>query len=298
MSLSRFCRFLPGVLLLSLPVVSLYGAATSALPAAARGTDPWGASYVVTVNGIPKIIPLAPIPESGGFRYAGAGGLGGIWSTQVSVKVTLDADNEYVLSGYIEVRNLEPTPRAFTADFMLEVCPSFDGPTLVGGQTRMQFTATTGGGSMVVPPGGKGFDLRFDGVESAEAYAHPFFITASGAGVVTVNGNFGLPIPSLPAPPLTKTLSIGQAYTINGANTARLLLTKVGIRPDAGTDVVDCGAFETGCDITGDGMVNSLDLIALLGSWGACPGCPADLNGDGFVDSIDLAMLLLCWSGQ
>lgn len=50
-------------------------------------------------------------------------------------------------------------------------------------------------------------------------------------------------------------------------------------------------------DINGDGRVQGADLSALLGAWGACPGCPADLNGDGNVSGVDLSMLLGGWTG-
>jgi len=53
-------------------------------------------------------------------------------------------------------------------------------------------------------------------------------------------------------------------------------------------------------DLDGDGDVDVVDLLALLGDWGPCPDppaeCPADLNGDGRVDVLDLLMLLGNWS--
>jgi hypothetical protein len=51
-------------------------------------------------------------------------------------------------------------------------------------------------------------------------------------------------------------------------------------------------------DLTGDGVVDSLDLALLLGGWGAaCTSvcCPGDINGDGNVDAIDLAIMLGAW---
>lgn len=51
-------------------------------------------------------------------------------------------------------------------------------------------------------------------------------------------------------------------------------------------------------DLNGDGAVNVLDVLILLGAWGTCadPGeCPADLNGDGDVDVFDLLILLTAW---
>ncbi|MBM4112737.1 MAG: hypothetical protein FJ253_05090 [Phycisphaerae bacterium] len=63
---------------------------------------------------------------------------------------------------------------------------------------------------------------------------------------------------------------------------------------DANEDGVpdECAAFG---DLDGNGIVDGEDLGALLGSWGACSGCPADLNGDGVVDGDDLGTLLGNW---
>jgi hypothetical protein len=49
-------------------------------------------------------------------------------------------------------------------------------------------------------------------------------------------------------------------------------------------------------DLTGDGTVNVLDLLALLSAWGPCADCTEDLNDDGGVDVMDLLMLLQNWS--
>jgi hypothetical protein len=49
-------------------------------------------------------------------------------------------------------------------------------------------------------------------------------------------------------------------------------------------------------DITGDGIIDVSDILALIGSWGSCSGdCPADLNGDGVVGVSDLLLLLSYW---
>jgi hypothetical protein len=50
-------------------------------------------------------------------------------------------------------------------------------------------------------------------------------------------------------------------------------------------------------DITGDGVIDVNDLLAVIGAWGACPpgSCPADLNGDGFVDVDDLLLVISNW---
>jgi len=48
-------------------------------------------------------------------------------------------------------------------------------------------------------------------------------------------------------------------------------------------------------DINGDGVVDVVDLLALLGVWGPCADCPEDIDGDGVVDVLDLLILLGEW---
>ncbi|MHC4065277.1 MAG: dockerin type I domain-containing protein [Planctomycetota bacterium] len=46
-------------------------------------------------------------------------------------------------------------------------------------------------------------------------------------------------------------------------------------------------------DLNGDGVVNVLDLIELVMSFGPCEGCPADFDDDGFVNVVDLIALIM-----
>ena len=48
-------------------------------------------------------------------------------------------------------------------------------------------------------------------------------------------------------------------------------------------------------DIDDDGVVGVSDLLALLASWGSCPGCNADLDGDDVVGVTDMLGLLAAW---
>jgi hypothetical protein len=47
-------------------------------------------------------------------------------------------------------------------------------------------------------------------------------------------------------------------------------------------------------DVNGDGVVDVLDLLLVLGAWGATSG-PEDINGDGIVNVLDLLEVLSNW---
>ena len=59
-----------------------------------------------------------------------------------------------------------------------------------------------------------------------------------------------------------------------------------------GNDVCICVG-----DLTGNDVVDGIDLGILLGAWGPCVDveCPADSNDDGVVDGVDLGRLLGAW---
>jgi hypothetical protein len=48
-------------------------------------------------------------------------------------------------------------------------------------------------------------------------------------------------------------------------------------------------------DVDGSGSVTIDDMLAMLGAWGPCEGCPADANRDGVVDVNDVLLLLAAW---
>jgi hypothetical protein len=53
-------------------------------------------------------------------------------------------------------------------------------------------------------------------------------------------------------------------------------------------------------DVNGDGVVDAADLVAVIVSWGDCPGlpapCAADVDGDGTVGYSDLVAVIKNWS--
>jgi hypothetical protein len=48
-------------------------------------------------------------------------------------------------------------------------------------------------------------------------------------------------------------------------------------------------------DLSGDSIVNSIDLAILLGNWGGTG--IGDINGDDLIDAVDLAIMLGAWTG-
>ena len=48
-------------------------------------------------------------------------------------------------------------------------------------------------------------------------------------------------------------------------------------------------------DVDGSGDVGFGDILAVIGSWGPCPGCPADVNEDGLVGFADILQIIGAW---
>jgi hypothetical protein len=61
---------------------------------------------------------------------------------------------------------------------------------------------------------------------------------------------------------------------------------------------LSAAACEGSCpaDVNADGVVDVLDLLAVIGDWGPCPPpCEADVNADGIVDVLDLLAVIAAW---
>jgi probable HAF family extracellular repeat protein len=48
-------------------------------------------------------------------------------------------------------------------------------------------------------------------------------------------------------------------------------------------------------DVNGDGTVDVVDLLAVVGNWGPCKDCNEDINGDSMVDVVDLLAVIGAW---
>lgn len=70
--------------------------------------------------------------------------------------------------------------------------------------------------------------------------------------------------------------------------------------PEFDEGIGSMGSGGGGCasgDANCDGIVNGLDLAAVLSGWGTCTStCAADFNADGMVDGVDLTTLLSNWT--
>lgn len=56
-----------------------------------------------------------------------------------------------------------------------------------------------------------------------------------------------------------------------------------------------CDTTSCNSDVTGDGLVNVSDVLALIGVWGPCSGCGEDIDGSGIVDVVDLLEVIGSW---
>ena len=64
-----------------------------------------------------------------------------------------------------------------------------------------------------------------------------------------------------------------------------------------GVMMITCIPDEPACpgDVSGDGVVDVLDILAVLAAWGETGELPADVSGDGVVDVLDLLAVLGDW---
>ncbi len=67
----------------------------------------------------------------------------------------------------------------------------------------------------------------------------------------------------------------------------------LGTSTDADGDGIPDSCMACLADITGDGLVDALDVTQILSGWGA--GGQSDLDGNGATDALDLAMVLASW---
>jgi serine protease AprX len=122
--------------------------------------------------------------------------------------------------------------------------------------------------------------------------SYPFFnyadqITANGDAAGAFNGNAGVAAISMDGGEYRTTYWAFPLETVADAGDRQALLARI---------LEWCGELENPCvaDLSGDDVVNVIDLLQLLSAWGNAGG-PEDLNEDGIVNVLDLLMLLAAW---
>jgi hypothetical protein len=124
-------------------------------------------------------------------------------------------------------------------------------------------------------------------------------VTASGATLASTAQSTD-PIGPLPPPPPLVNMPVSLPTVPPGATTANLLFSGT-FGEGNGTSSITLNLAASGAptsipgDINGDGVVDGLDLTALMSAWGTS-GSPADLTGDGTVDGFDLTALFSYWT--
>ncbi len=115
---------------------------------------------------------------------------------------------------------------------------------------------------------------------------------SAGAGATDGTGGQGVkPIPMTHDGWIQRTVELGESGALS--NEVQTWINQLTAEQKNPQDVHPVPV--TG-DIDGDGVIGVSDLLILLGSWGACPGCPADLDCDGVAGVGDLLMVLGLWS--
>ncbi len=85
----------------------------------------------------------------------------------------------------------------------------------------------------------------------------------------------------------------------NGGGVTGMYLLDFAYETNPGEAIVMGAGVPIPGDVNGDQIVDTQDLINVLGAWGGCSagqGCSADLNGDLVVDVADLLFVLSNWS--
>jgi len=115
-----------------------------------------------------------------------------------------------------------------------------------------------------------GFDIPWHTIDGGGA-------TFSTGGGFQVGGTIGQPDAS-------STMMTGGGFALTGGFWA---ISGPGIVPTCFGDIAP--------QPSGDSVVNTADLLAVINAWGACPGCPADLNNDLVVNTADLLAIINAW---
>ena len=153
----------------------------------------------------------------------------------------------------------------------------------IGTMTVDGFYTQLGAGTLLVEIGGL-----------AQGTEHDFIHVI---GPATLAGTLKLSVVNGFTPQVGDSFTVLMANTgINGAFQFGLCEDQFQISYTADSVVVTVVEEFVFADLNCDGLVNVIDLLALLSVWGPCDGCAADLNNDLTVNVLDLLIVLANWS--
>jgi hypothetical protein len=271
------------------------------------GTGGQSQSVIRAISGEPAISLIkgftikggttgGPLPGSPGV-FAGGGVLCAFSATSMTDCVLEENGSAFGAGAYLRAHDGQVTGCTFRDNLSQAYAGGLqlvDCTTLVTGCTFTGNAAVTAGGAMHMVNGQprlvqctfggnlcneQGGALSWDPVNAGTLLTLEA-CTISGNTASTVGGGIfvyptGVPVETQ----LVGTTVCGNAIrNIAGAYQA-----------DSASQVCDCRA-----DLSGDGIVNGVDLAIVLSSWGTA-NAAADLNGDGTVGGSDLGFVLAAW---
>lgn len=282
---------------LALPAGSTSGSALAVNNAGTIvGEGSWPQRAVRWIGGVPEhlVLPLGPLSSARDINAAGdiCGFMGGSSSTP-------GERHGYVLSGNTVIDIVPPPNMSSEANAINDVgqvagflrLPDPDG----SGTVTRGFVWKDGVYSMLEP---------LPGFVSTSAMAindaGTVLATMKTAGGSTLHalwkGSSVIPISELAA--FAPDAYVWSLVGINNAGEISALMVKTPLTGGTSDSVGLLMPNPLSADLDCDGVVDGVDLAAVLGAWGPCAPfvpCGADIDHDGVVDAADLAILLGAW---
>lgn len=212
-----------------------------------------------------------------------------------------DPSGVALLNGKTVVHNPLQKSVEVGVELVLPLCPGIEyNPARghpkpkIGGQASVRINADADGGSIVCAGDSKVLDVTLGtaGSETLPLYHCPFELKLTGSGSAMTSTEFGAPYPSLAVATPLHELGHRAWFTITSGDKATFGLLYVA----SGTIELPPPPQCEG-DVNGDGVVDAIDLAAVLSVFEQPAGCnePGDLDGNGQVDAVDLVVVLQHW---
>jgi len=209
----------------------------------------------------------------------------------VYINQTVDAlsDPQAKITGQTKYTNTSGVPRSVKSQLSFQACPVLPGGTLFGGSVTVLVVTDANGGGVTCAPGSTSvWQATINDTVQHILFACPFQMTKTGSGSLQTSTQFGTPVPSKPGPDDASSFGMNHNLTVTSGEAVTLTTTLV----------VKSLGLPSGCnaDLSFDGMVDGIDLSAVLGNWNQGGWCvEGDVNLNGVVDGDDLGEVLAAW---